>query len=316
MHPWNLGLLTVGQPRFVPSTPAACFYLLDAWTRSEGLHPRTAYRGKTLVIVGRSTSVGEPPRCSGWRATRPSCCATAGPRTPGLLAEQTRTADILIVAAGEPGLIHGDMVREGVVEIDVGTNAVQDLDSGQVFIAGDLDLPSVSAKAAAVTPGARRGGPGHRRMADRQRPRGSGDERAGGISGSGRSSPAASSATGDPSWLRSSSSTVPATGAGRGTWSPRSSARADTMSWRRTSPVDETADLGTYTDVVVGAIGARSELVVVGHSFGAFTASLVSDRTRRAPRFRRGDNSVTGRTPRRLVVRDELRPGASRTGPR
>ena len=139
MHPWNLGLLTIGKPRFVPSTPAACFYLLDAWARSEGLLPRTAYRGKTLVMMGRSTSVGKPLALLGLARDATVVLCHSGTSDAGLLAEQTRTADILIVAAGEPGLIHGDMVREGVVAIDVGTNAVQDLDSGQVFIAGDLD---------------------------------------------------------------------------------------------------------------------------------------------------------------------------------
>lgn len=152
MHPWNLGLLAIGQPRFVPSTPAACFYLLDAWTRTQGLDPRTAYRGKTLVIVGRSTSVGKPLALLGLQRDATVVLCHSGTSDAGLLADQTRTADILIVAAGEPGLIHGDMVREGVVAVDVGTNAVQDPDSGAVLLAGDLDLPSVSAKAGAVTP--------------------------------------------------------------------------------------------------------------------------------------------------------------------
>lgn len=152
MHPWNLGLLMIGQPRFVPSTPAACFYLLDAWSRSQGLDPRTCYRGKTLVIVGRSTSVGKPLALLALQRDATVVLCHSGTADAGRLAEQTRSADILIVAAGEPGLVHGDMVREGVVAVDVGTNAVQDPDSGKVFIAGDLDLPSVSAKAAAVTP--------------------------------------------------------------------------------------------------------------------------------------------------------------------
>ena len=70
----------------------------------------------------------------------------------GELADYTRRAQILIAAAGEPGLIHGDMVRDGVVAVDVGTNAVQDPESGDVFLTGDLDLPSVSTKAEAITP--------------------------------------------------------------------------------------------------------------------------------------------------------------------
>jgi methylenetetrahydrofolate dehydrogenase (NADP+)/methenyltetrahydrofolate cyclohydrolase len=57
-----------------------------------------------------------------------------------------------VAAAGQPGLICGDMVSEGVVVVDVGTNAVQDPVSGDVFLTGDIDRPSVSPKAEALTP--------------------------------------------------------------------------------------------------------------------------------------------------------------------
>lgn len=152
MHPWNLGLLAVGMPRFVPSTPAACFYLLDAYARSLDADPSSFYRGKTLVIVGRSTSVGKPLAFLGMQ--RDATVVVCHSRTfeAGELADYTRRAKILIAAAGEPGLIHGDMVREGVVAVDVGTNAVQDSHSGEVFLTGDIDMPSVSAKAEAITP--------------------------------------------------------------------------------------------------------------------------------------------------------------------
>jgi methylenetetrahydrofolate dehydrogenase (NADP+)/methenyltetrahydrofolate cyclohydrolase len=54
-HPENAGLLALGRPRFVPSTPASCFYLLDSYARSSGVEPADFYVGKTLVVVGRST---------------------------------------------------------------------------------------------------------------------------------------------------------------------------------------------------------------------------------------------------------------------
>jgi methylenetetrahydrofolate dehydrogenase (NADP+)/methenyltetrahydrofolate cyclohydrolase len=152
MHPTNLGLLALGTPRFVPSTPAACFYLLDAYARQRHGDLASFYRGKNLVIVGRSASVGKPLAFLGLQRDATVAICHRQTAASGQLAGYTHRADILIVAAGEPGLVHGDMVRDGVVAVDVGTNAVQDQDSGQVFLTGDLDMPSVAAKAEAVTP--------------------------------------------------------------------------------------------------------------------------------------------------------------------
>jgi methylenetetrahydrofolate dehydrogenase (NADP+) / methenyltetrahydrofolate cyclohydrolase len=152
MHPWNLGLLAMGTPRFVPSTPAACFYLLDAYARSRALKPISFYRGKTLVIVGRSMSVGKPLAFLGLQRDTTVVVCHSRTAEAGHLAEHVARAQILVAAAGEPGLIRGDMVSDGVVAVDVGTNAVQDQVSGKVYLTGDLDLPSVSAKAEAITP--------------------------------------------------------------------------------------------------------------------------------------------------------------------
>jgi methylenetetrahydrofolate dehydrogenase (NADP+)/methenyltetrahydrofolate cyclohydrolase len=152
MHPWNIGLLAMGTPRFVPSTPAACFYLLDAYARSREMKPISFYRGKTLVIVGRSVSVGKPLAFLGLQRDATVIVCHSRTAEAGDLAEHTMRAQILIVAAGQPGLIRGDMVGDGVVAVDVGTNAVQDQVSGLVYLTGDLDLPSVSEKAEAITP--------------------------------------------------------------------------------------------------------------------------------------------------------------------
>jgi methylenetetrahydrofolate dehydrogenase (NADP+)/methenyltetrahydrofolate cyclohydrolase len=152
MHPWNVGLLAMGTPRFVPSTPAACFYLLDAYARSRELKPISFYRGKTLVVVGRSLSVGKPLAFLGLQRDATVVMCHSRTAEAGDLAEYTKRAEILVVAAGQPGLVRGDMVSDGVVAVDVGTNAVQDPLSGSVFLTGDLDFPSVSDKAEAVTP--------------------------------------------------------------------------------------------------------------------------------------------------------------------
>ena len=70
----------------------------------------------------------------------------------GRLAEHTLAADIVIVAAGVPGLVDGEMVKEGVIAIDVGINAVEDAATGKTHLVGDLDFESVAAKAEAVSP--------------------------------------------------------------------------------------------------------------------------------------------------------------------
>ena len=151
VHPANAGLMARGTPRFVPSTPASCFWLLDEYFRSTGRDPATALRGRTVVIVGRSHNVGKP---AVWLALDRgaivvNCDEFAS--EAGRLAEFTRQADVLIVAAGSAGLVTGDMVKEGVVAIDVGINPVRDED-GRTRLVGDLDFDSVAARAEALTP--------------------------------------------------------------------------------------------------------------------------------------------------------------------
>ncbi|TMJ95679.1 MAG: bifunctional 5,10-methylene-tetrahydrofolate dehydrogenase/5,10-methylene-tetrahydrofolate cyclohydrolase [Actinobacteria bacterium] len=152
VHPINAGLLALGEPRFVPSTPASVFYLLDRYVEESGRDPSTFYNGLDLVLVGRSNNVGKPAVWLGLArgATLVSCHHFTS--EAGRLAEHTLTADILVVAAGVPGLVTGDMVREGVIAIDVGINPVRDEAGGKVRLVGDLDFDSVAAKAEAVSP--------------------------------------------------------------------------------------------------------------------------------------------------------------------
>lgn len=152
LHPENAGLLALGLPRFTPSTPASVFYLLDRYVESTGRRPSTFYNGKELVLVGRSNNVGKPALWLGLarNATVSSCHHFTS--EAGKLAGHTRRADILVVAAGVPGLVDGSMVRDGVIAVDVGINPVADPETGTTRLVGDLDFESVAAKAEAVSP--------------------------------------------------------------------------------------------------------------------------------------------------------------------
>ena len=136
LHPANLGRLLAGTPRVVPCTPAGCVEIID----QHGIE----LRGAEAVVIGRSRLVGKPlaQLLLGRHATVTMCHT----RTRDLAAH-CRRADVLCVAAGRPGVVTGDMVRDGVVVIDVGVNR---LDTGKVV--GDVDFASVSAKARAITP--------------------------------------------------------------------------------------------------------------------------------------------------------------------
>ena len=152
VHAVNAGLLAQGLPHFVPSTPAACFYLLDWYCQQAGYEPSTFYDGKTVVIVGRSNNVGKLALwlALGRNATVVSCDKHTA--DAGMLAHFTRQADILVVAAGVPNLITGDMVKDGVIAIDVGINAVTDPATGKTRLVGDIDTEAVAKRAEAVTP--------------------------------------------------------------------------------------------------------------------------------------------------------------------
>ena len=146
LHPANVGRLVAGKPRFVPATPAGIQQML---LRS-GYDPE----GQHVVVCGRSNIVGKPitnllmQRLSGSNATVTVCHT----RTKNL-ADMTRQADILIAAIGSPRVITADMVREGVVVIDVGINRVDAPERKRGYrLVGDVDFDPVSEKAAAITP--------------------------------------------------------------------------------------------------------------------------------------------------------------------
>ena len=152
VHPLNAGLLALGRPRYIPSTPASIFYLLDRYLREAGHNPAEIYARSNLVVVGRSNNVGKPAvELALARNATVSSCDVHTARA-GLLPDYTARADILIVAAGVAGLVRGEHVHPGVIAVDVGINPIEDPDSGKVHFVGDLDFESVAAKASAITP--------------------------------------------------------------------------------------------------------------------------------------------------------------------
>jgi methylenetetrahydrofolate dehydrogenase (NADP+)/methenyltetrahydrofolate cyclohydrolase len=136
LHPTNLGQLLAGKPGAIPCTPAGCIEILD--------HYGIPIEGAEAVVVGRSRLVGKP--LAQLLLARHATVTMCHTRTRDLAAH-CRRADILCVAAGRPGVITGDMVREGAVVIDVGVNR---LPTGKVI--GDVQFDSVSPKARAITP--------------------------------------------------------------------------------------------------------------------------------------------------------------------
>lgn len=146
-HPMNVGRLTVGQPSFRSCTPAGIIELLK--------HYSIPTKGKHAVVVGASNIVGRPisillNKESGEQG---KATTTVCHKYTKELTQHTIAADILVVAAGQPNLIKGEMVKEGVIVIDVGINRVADetKDKGYSLV-GDCDFESVRKKASWITP--------------------------------------------------------------------------------------------------------------------------------------------------------------------
>jgi methylenetetrahydrofolate dehydrogenase (NADP+)/methenyltetrahydrofolate cyclohydrolase len=152
VHPDNAGLLALGQPRFVPSTPASIFWMLDRYVTDSGRDPRTFYNGLDLVLVGRSNNVGKPALWLGLARNATVISAHHYTAQAGRLEEHTRAADVLVVAAGVPRFVTAEMVKPGAIVIDVGINPERDEATGKVHMVGDVDTASVAEVAEAVSP--------------------------------------------------------------------------------------------------------------------------------------------------------------------
>ena len=144
-HPINVGKLMIGEPDYLPCTPHGIQQLL--------IHSGVKTDGAEVVVVGRSNIVGKPianimlQKREGANSTVTIC--HTGTRD---ISFHTKRADILIVAAGRPKYITADMVKEGVVIIDVGVNEIGKTPEGKRILVGDVDFDAVQEKAAAITP--------------------------------------------------------------------------------------------------------------------------------------------------------------------
>ncbi|MCK4756558.1 bifunctional methylenetetrahydrofolate dehydrogenase/methenyltetrahydrofolate cyclohydrolase FolD [candidate division WOR-3 bacterium] len=145
-HPVNIGKMMIGAPSFLPCTPHGIQQLL--------LRNNIEISGKHVVIVGRSNIVGKPlamilvQKNPGANATVTMCHT----RTKNM-AELTKLADILVVAAGRPHTVNADMVKQGAVVIDVGVNRVEDKTKKRGYrLIGDVEFDEVSEKASAISP--------------------------------------------------------------------------------------------------------------------------------------------------------------------
>ena len=152
VHPVNAGLLALGRPRYVPSTPASVFHMLDRYLVETGRDPDEVYARSVIVLVGRSNNVGKPAILLGLARNATVISCDIHSYQAGLLYGLTAQADILIVAAGVRGLVGGEHVKDGVIAIDVGINPVEDPATGKVRLIGDLDFNSVATRAEAVSP--------------------------------------------------------------------------------------------------------------------------------------------------------------------
>ncbi|MDZ7682452.1 MAG: bifunctional methylenetetrahydrofolate dehydrogenase/methenyltetrahydrofolate cyclohydrolase FolD [Fodinibius sp.] len=145
-HPMNVGRLTVGEPSFRSCTPAGIMELFK--------HYSIPTKSKHAVIIGASNIVGRPISIllnkeeGEGKATTTVCHKYTKDLT-----QHTISADILVVAAGQPNLIKGEMVKEGCVVVDVGINRVADetKDKGYSLV-GDCHFKSVKEKASWITP--------------------------------------------------------------------------------------------------------------------------------------------------------------------
>ena len=138
VNPQNMGLLFYGWPGLVPCTALAVMELI----KSTG----TSIKGKQVTLVGHSALVGKPLALLLLSSEFDSATTTVCHIATQDLAANTKRAEILIVAVGKPGLIKGDMVREGAIVIDVGINRVE----GKIV--GDVIFDEAKEKASMITP--------------------------------------------------------------------------------------------------------------------------------------------------------------------
>ncbi len=145
-HPYNVGRLSQGKAVFMPATPAGVLEILKYYNIST--------EGKNAVIIGRSNIVGKPMAAMLMQKGKfaNATVTVVHSRTPDIKA-LTLQADIIVAAIGKPEFVTSDMVKEGVVAIDVGINRVEDASLPKGYkLVGDIQFKTVAEKAAAITP--------------------------------------------------------------------------------------------------------------------------------------------------------------------
>lgn len=142
--PTNLGRLVLGEKALVACTPKGILRLLDSYGISTA--------GKNVCIIGRSNIVGKPLASLLMGKDRNATVTVCNSYTQNL-ENYTKNADILVSAAGKPGLVTASMVKDGCVVIDVGMNRIPDASKKNGYrLVGDVDFEAVSKKASAITP--------------------------------------------------------------------------------------------------------------------------------------------------------------------
>lgn len=145
-HPVNAGRLSIGLPCFLSATPNGIMELLRRYNIDT--------KGKKCVVLGRSNIVGKPVASLMMQKQIPGdATVTVCHSHTANIAEECRTADIIIAALGQPHFVKADMVKEGAVIIDVGTTRVPDTTRKSGFrLCGDVDFENVAPKCSYITP--------------------------------------------------------------------------------------------------------------------------------------------------------------------
>ncbi len=145
-HPINVGKLVIGLETFFPCTPYGIVELLKRY--------KIDTNGKHVVVVGRSNIVGKPIANMLLQKNEfANAIVTVVHSAAKDISQYTKEADILIAAIGKPNFITSEMVKNGVVVIDVGINRIEDSTKKKGYrIVGDVDFDSVSSKASYITP--------------------------------------------------------------------------------------------------------------------------------------------------------------------
>jgi len=145
-HPVSVGKMMLGLPTFLPCTPHGILHIL----KRSGIETN----GANVVVVGRSHIVGRPlANMLSQKSDMGNATVTVCHTRTKELAAFTRQADIVVAAAGRPNTITADMLREGVVVIDVGVNRVDDATRERGYrLVGDVDFDAVKEIASAITP--------------------------------------------------------------------------------------------------------------------------------------------------------------------